>query len=330
MIIEAVWVGGMFGASVISYAAGKSNGKRIALSSRPNKQVEVPVQKGRKMDVSKPVIEIMKEFINDRTLFEDFKLVKAKDDTKKYQYLENDYLFTFVKEEMSDLVYMQIVKHDKELLMCVFDTYHEEYKKNEIARSVIDAHSKESLEIVRSFLQKAFYGVNWRLPLEVELVDDVGDVQPVYTKEEANQATEERQQLERKKESHLSESMNESVNHRMNKLIALVEKPNVNIALDIWTLFQTITAMLNTCLERIEMLNEEQQHAVEEAIQRDVQALFEVYITLNENSQKEKQQEVKKALLHIETNAKHLVRYIEQKNIKEVERIVRIIHSRTY
>lgn len=326
MLIEAVWVGGMFGASVISYAAGKSNGRRNASSSHQENKTEELPNKGRKLDSSKHVLEIMKEFIQDRTLFEDFKLVKAKDGVKRYQYLENDYLFTFVQIEMEDSLYMQIKNKDKEILMCKFDTYHEEFQKNEIARSVIDVHSKASLEIVRHFLEVAFFGVNWRLPLSVELVDDIGEVQPIYTKEEAVRATQERQQLENVKGLH----MNESVTHRMNKLKALVEKPNVNIAIDIWTLFQTITTMLTTCLERIEMLNPEQQYAVEEAIQRDVQALFEVYITLNENSQKEKQQEVKKALLHIETTAKHLVRYIEQKNIKEVERIVRIIHSRTY
>lgn len=321
---------------IFAYLVGREAGKRNERKKTEELQQESTSQlvqkmaatkEPRKKDVKKDAIAIMMEFIRHSSLFNDFKLVSVENGIVIYQYLENDYLFTVIRDEEDDEIELKISKNKTELLHYAYDKYCSEFDKQEMHRSLIENYtSSEANEIIHRYMRHVVHSSRWEsFPEGFVLKDDIQRISPVYTEKDIH----EKQTEETKKQAN-SVSNEPSILDSVHSLQKMVFNSTDSLDPTLVSIFHRILRNTQDCLLHIDRLDEEKKHSVKHLLQKDLGNILTSYLELSEESKNEKLPETIDALKKIDTGVKEILELFEKQNIREHEQHVRVVKQRDY
>lgn len=328
----------MFGTLLLitlAYLVGRAAGKSYERKKHQQQKQEVVTQltekmiaekEPRKKDLNKNVIDIMLEFLARTSLFDDFKLIEVKYGVAKYQYLENDFLFTVIRDN-DDEVQLVISKNKNILMHYKFDTYHSEFDKQEMNRSLIGEHPiSEANNVILRFMRYVAHDSVWEtFPDDFVYVDDVKKLTPIYTEEDIQkkkQETKEQVQAENAEELSILDNV-----HRLQKIVL---SSHDSLDPKLVSTFHSILRNMQECLLHIDRLDAERKHSIEHSLQKDLENMITSYMDLNEINKVEKLPETMAALRIIDTGVKDILELFEKQNIRELEQHVRVVNERDY
>lgn len=321
MILSAYLAGRALGKS---YERKKINQEKQETATKLTEKM-ISEKDTRKKDLNKNAMDMMQEFLTHTSLFDDFKLIEAKQGFAKYQYLENDFLFTVIRSE--SMARLTIYKNKELLLHYEYNRYHSEYEKQEMNRSLIGEYPiSEVKDIILRFMRYVVHDSVWEtFPDDFVFKDDVATLAPIYTEEDIL-----KKKLEKKEQVQVTDIEEPSILDNVHKMQKLVLSSKESLDLRIVTTLHSILRNMQDCLLHIDRLEGEKKHAIEHSLQKDLEKMITSYMELNEESKKEKFEETMAALLTIDKGVKEILEVFEKQNVRNLEHAVQIIKHREY
>lgn len=294
-------------------------------SDTPSKNTKSPFKKRVRMqNPNKDAIDIMDEFCEFG--FDDFQLISTEKKQTKYQYLENDFLFTVIRKP-SEFSYLTIQKGGQTLLDYQYSHVYSVYRKKEMVRSLIDGHPREAaMDSVTNFVKEVFFRVEWNhLTSDLIIKDDIKTIKP-HEFNVTNKQQEDSELLE------ISSNIEDKskVNDNIIQLQSIIHKNVANLNADILNIFDSIITNMQISMLHIDKLELIKRHSVEDLIQKDLEKLLLSYKELNDSNKEAMHDKVLQALHIMNNELKDILHSFEKENIMKVEQIVKVIESRDY